>query len=219
VQGDGAAEGIVRAFDSLNDTEGIDLVILARGGGSLEELWAFNEEKVAHAIYASRAPVISGVGHDTDFTIADFVADLRAPTPSAAAELAVPHRTELEGRIHSYQRVLAAALWGNLDRNRQRIDELARVASMHLSNFLTINRERLRSQELKLDSLSPLATLGRGYALVQHSASGEVISSVAQVQRGDAIDIKVSDGQFKGRVTGSKKGLQAWMNNFPSKKR
>jgi exodeoxyribonuclease VII large subunit len=219
VQGDGAAEGIVQALEALNDTGGIDLVILARGGGSLEELWAFNEEKVARAIYASKAPVVSGVGHDTDYTIADFVADLRAPTPSAAAEQAVPHRSELEARIQSCQRAMVTSLSRMLDRYRQRIDELTRVASMHLGNLLTISREKLRGRELELASLSPLATLRRGYALVQHSATGEVISHIAQVERGDAIDIKVSDGQFKGRVTGAKKGLQAWMNGFHLKKR
>jgi exodeoxyribonuclease VII large subunit len=219
VQGDGASAGIVQAFDILNDAQGIDLVILTRGGGSLEELWAFNEEKVARAIYSSKAPVISGVGHDTDFTIADFVADQRAPTPSAAAELAVPHRTELEGRIQSYRRALVAALSGDLDRYRQRIDDLTRVTSMRLGDLLSISWERIRGQELKLSSLSPLGTLGRGYALVQHSATGEVISHIDHVHRGDTIDVKVSDGQFKSRVTGSKKGLQAWMNNFPSKKR
>jgi len=219
VQGDGAVEGIVGAIEAINSIEDIDLVILARGGGSLEELWAFNEEKVARAIYASRAPVISGVGHDTDFTIADFVADMRAPTPSAAAELAVPHRAELESRIQSHRKALAAALSGDLDRHRQRIDELTRATSIHLRNFMIISREKLRGRELKLASLSPLATLRRGYALVQHSATGTIISLITQVERGDAIDIKVSDGQFRSRVTGSKKGLQAWMNGFPLKKR
>lgn len=219
VQGDGATAGIVNAFENLNNTEGIDLVILARGGGSLEELWAFNEEQVARAIYASRAPVISGVGHDTDFTIADFVADRRAPTPSAAAELAVPHRAELEARLQSHSGALVAALSREFDRYRQRIDERTRSITMHLANFLTINREKLYGRELKLSSLSPLATLGRGYSLVQHSASGEVISRIDHVHRGDTIEVTVSDGQFKSRVTGSKKGLQAWMISFHSKRR
>ncbi len=219
VQGDGAVEGIVQALGALGNIEGIDLVILARGGGSLEELWAFNDEQVARAIYASRAPVISGVGHDTDYTIADFVADRRAPTPSAAAELAVPDRTELEGRLQSLGKALTATLSGDMGRYRQRIDELARVASMQIGNFIAISKEKFHSRELELASLSPLATLGRGYALVQHSATGEVISSVAQVERGDAIDVKVSDGQFRAKAAGSKKGLQAWMNSFPSKER
>ena len=217
VQGDGATAGIVHAFQTLNDTEGIDLVILARGGGSLEELWAFNEEEVARAIYASRAPVISGVGHDTDFTIADFVADKRAPTPSAAAELAVPHRDDLEARIQSYSGVLVTALSREFDRSRQRIDEYTRAITMFIGNFLTISQEKLRGRELTLSSLSPLATLGRGYALVQHSATGDVIFNIDQVHRGDAIEVTVSDGQFSSKVTGSKKGLQAWMNSFPSK--
>lgn len=219
VQGDAAVPGIVQAFDNLNRTEGIDLVILARGGGSLEELWVFNDEKVARAIYASRAPVVSGVGHDTDFTIADFVADKRAPTPSAAAELAVPQRAELEARIRSLSKTLEAALSRELGQYRQRIDDLTRVTSIYLRNFNNISREKLHGQELKLGSLSPLATLGRGYALVQHSATSEVIRHIDQVHRGDTIQVKVSDGQFSSRVTGFKKGLQAWMNGFPSKKR
>ena len=239
VQGDGAAEGIVAAIGALNRVENIDIVILARGGGSLEELWAFNEEKVARAIASSEAPVISGVGHDNDFTIADFVADLRAPTPSAAAELAVPHRSELKTRILTQQRALVAALGGEISqrgtelvhlanrlkylapdvaRYRQRIDELTKVVSIRVASLLTIYREQLRSQELELSALSPIATLGRGYAQVQHSATGEVVSRVAQVHRGDAIDVRVSDGQFRGRVTALKKGLQAWLKNFPSKK-
>jgi len=239
VQGDGAAEGIVQAFDALNASEGIDLIILARGGGSLEELWAFNEEKVARAIFASKAPVISGVGHDSDFTIADFVADLRAPTPSAAAELAVPHRSELEGRIQSQQRALVSALLveisqrrsrldymanrlkslsPDIDSYRQRIDELTRVAALHLRGLLNISKEKLLSQQMQLSILSPTATLSRGYAQVQHSATGEVVSRVAQVQRGDVVDVRVSDGEFRGRVSGIKKGLQAWLKNFLSNK-
>ena len=239
VQGDGASEGIVQAIEALNQMDGIDLVILARGGGSLEELWAFNEEMVARAISASKTPVISGVGHDTDFTIADFVADLRAPTPSAAAELAVPQRSELQSRIQTQQRALEAALKGEISRRgieldllasrlkslspdvaryRQRIDELTRVTSIQVANFLALGREKMRSLELELSALSPIATLGRGYAQVQHSATGELVSRVGQVHRGDAIDVRVSDGEFKGRVTGSKKGLQAWLKNFPSKK-
>jgi exodeoxyribonuclease VII large subunit len=239
VQGDSAPEGIVRAIEALNQMEGIDLVILARGGGSLEELWAFNEEIVARAIASSKAPMISGVGHDTDFTIADFVADLRAPTPSAAAELAVPHCSELEGRILTQQRALVSALRGEIsqrgielgfltnrlkslapdvDRYRQRIDELTKVVSIRIANFLALGREKMRSLELELSALSPIATLERGYAQVQHSATGELVSRVEHVHRGDAIDVRVSDGEFKGRVTGSKKGLQAWLKNSPSKK-
>ena len=219
VQGEGAEDGIVQALQALDDMEGIDAVIVARGGGSLEDLWAFNEEKVARAIFASKAPVISGVGHDTDFTIADFVADVRAPTPSAAAELAVPDRAELEAHVRSLGDTLLRSMTRGMESSRQRVDEAGRAASMHLKNVLALSRERLRGRELELASLSPMATLTRGYALVQHSVTGSVISRLDQVERGDAIDVKVSDGQFKGRVTGSKKGLQGWMNSYPSKKR
>jgi exodeoxyribonuclease VII large subunit len=221
VQGDGAPEGIVRAFRALGDTENVDIVIVARGGGSIEELWAFNEEKVARAIYASRAPVISGVGHETDFTIADYVADLRAPTPSAAAELAVPDRWELRSRIESYQQNLVSAissqlsLWrSELERGtdqlealspdlkgaRQQVDELSRGALTHLKGLVVAHRQRLESLSAQLHSLSPTGTLARGYAVVKHSASGEIVSRVGQVRRGDNIDVRVTDGEFKGEV-------------------
>jgi exodeoxyribonuclease VII large subunit len=218
VQGDGAVAGIVRAFDSLNAVEDIDVVILARGGGSMEDLQAFNQEPVARAVCGSRAPVISGVGHETDFTIADFVADLRAPTPSAAAELAVPSRDELDAQLISFSRGLSAVLSGTIDRCRQQADDTVSLAGTHLDNIVGRYKERLLVQELALDSLNPLATLGRGYALVQHAGNGEVVSSITQVERGDSLDIKVSDGQFGGRVSGSKKGLQACMKGFPSNK-
>ncbi|MEA1958757.1 MAG: exodeoxyribonuclease VII large subunit, partial [Chloroflexota bacterium] len=218
VQGEAAPQGIVNALNALNDMDGIDVIIVARGGGSMEDLWAFNDERAARAIYASEAPVISGVGHDTDFTIADYVADRRAPTPSAAAELAVPYRVELEARLQSHIAAMAIAIAGKIDQSRQWADELSGAIAMHVKNAAAIDREKLRGQELKLDSLSPLATLERGYALVQHSKSGEGVSHISQVERGDTIEIKVSDGQFNGRVTGAKKGLQAWMKNFPSNK-
>ena len=208
VQGDGAVPGIVRAFDALNRTEGIDVVILARGGGSLEDLWAFNEEAVARAIYASKAPVISGVGHETDFTIADYVADVRAPTPSAAAELAVPHRQEIETIIKSNAKSLVMAVSSRLERCQQQIDELSVAAVTCLEDLLAISKEKLNALGLQLDTLNPLATLKRGYALVQHSKDGKVICSIDQIDRGDLIQVRVSDGQFNSRVTGAKKGLQ-----------
>lgn len=219
VQGESAVPGIINALDALNSRGDIDVIILARGGGSLEDLWAFNDEKVARAIYSSKAPVISGVGHDTDFTICDFVADKRAPTPSAAAELAVPQRGEIEALLQSCISSMSASLSGGIGRGRQHADELYSTMSNQVRNTMSVNSEKLRGQQLKLGSLSPLATLERGYALVQSHASGEVISSISQVERGDMIEVKVGDGQFNGRVTGSKKGLQAWMKDFPSSRR
>ena len=209
VQGESAVTGIINALNALNDRGDIDAIIIARGGGSIEDLWAFNDEKVARAIYSSVAPVISGVGHDTDFTIADFVADKRAPTPSAAAELAVPHRDEIETRLQNYIATMAASLSNSIELHRQHADDLSATISTQVKNVVSVNSERLRGQELKLDSLSPLATLERGYALVQNQANGEVISNISQVERGDMIKVQVSDGQFNSRVTGSKKGLQS----------
>ena len=209
VQGESAVTGIINALNALNDRGDIDAIIIARGGGSIEDLWAFNDEKVARAIYSSVAPVISGVGHDTDFTIADFVADKRAPTPSAAAELAVPHRDEIETRLQNYIATMAASLSNSIELHRQHADDLSATISTQVKNVVSVNSEKLRGQELKLDSLSPLATLERGYALVQNQANGEVISNISQVERGDMIKVQVSDGQFNSRVTGSKKGLQS----------
>jgi exodeoxyribonuclease VII large subunit len=206
VQGDGAVPGIVRAFDTLNRAGDIDAVILARGGGSLEDLWAFNEEAVARAIYASKVPVISGVGHETDFTIADYVADVRAPTPSAAAELAVPHQQEIETTIASNVRAMTMAISSLMERFQQRVDELGGAVATCLENLLATNGERLRAIGLQLDTLNPLATLRRGYALVQRSEDAEVIRSIEQVDQGDLIQVRVSDGQFNGRVSGAKKG-------------
>jgi exodeoxyribonuclease VII large subunit len=216
VQGESAVPGIINALNALNDRGDIDLIIIARGGGSIEDLWAFNDENVARAIYSSKSPVISGVGHDTDFTIADFVADKRAPTPSAAAELAVPNRDEIEAHLQSYIATMTASLSNSIERERQHADELYATASNQAHNGISVNIERLRGQELKLDSLSPMATLERGYALVQSHANDEVISNISQVERGDMITVQVSDGQFNSRITGSKKGLQAWMKDFPS---
>lgn len=219
VQGESAVPGIINALNALNDRGDIDVIIVARGGGSLEDLWAFNDEKIARAIYSSRAPVISGVGHDTDFTIADFVADKRAPTPSAAAELAVPRRGEIEALLQSCIASMSASLSSDIERGRQHADEMYTAMSNQIDNTISIKSERLRGQELKLGSLSPLATLERGYALVQSRDGGDVISSISQVERGDMIEIKVGDGQFNSRVTGAKKGLQAWMKDFPSSRR
>ena len=221
VQGDSAAPGIVRAIGELNDIEQIDLIILARGGGSLEDLWAFNEEAVAKAIYASRIPIITGVGHETDYTIADYVADMRAPTPSAAAEIAVPDRSELKDRIQSYSDSIISAIEGclnqkrerlryafdrmkppDLSRSRQRIDDIFRVTSKHMAGSVILMRSQLNAYTSQLNSLNPIGTLKRGYAIVQKSSSGKIVSRTADVRSGEGLVLQVSDGQIKGKVTG-----------------
>jgi len=220
VQGDEAPSQIVAAIEALNEHTDAEAIIVARGGGSLEELMPFNDERVARAIYSSRLPVISGVGHETDFTIADFVADVRAPTPSAAAEMAVPDQGELRSTLALRRNRLAALVRRQIteQRNalttqeralsrvspqakianyRQRIDELTRSASASLAHHLTLQRERLRGHLLRLQSLSPLATLERGYSITRQLKTGEIVRSVAQVAAGDRIETQVSDGKFE----------------------
>jgi exodeoxyribonuclease VII large subunit len=223
VQGDEAPLQIVAAIEVLNEHTDAEAIIVARGGGSLEELWAFNDERVARAIYSSRLPVVAGVGHETDFTIADFVADVRAPTPSAAAEIAVPDQGELRGTLGFRRNRLVAlvgrqiAEWRNVLESqervlgrlspqakivtyRQRIDELTRAASGSMAHHLALQRERLHGHLLRLQSLSPFATLERGYSITRQLRTGEIVKSVAQVAAGDRIETQVSDGRFEGTV-------------------
>ena len=224
VQGDEAPSQIVGAIQALNAHTDVDLIIVARGGGSLEELWAFNDEQVARAIVASPVPVVSGVGHETDFTIADFAADVRAPTPSAAAEMVVPDQVELRARLESYRRRLAQGMTaritrqrqalaqqmrtlhrlspqGRIDQARQRVDDLLQMGQRALWHRLALERERLRSRRLQLESLSPLSILERGYSIVRREDSGEVVRRVEQVQTGDSLLVRVSDGEFGSIVS------------------
>lgn len=223
VQGEEAPPQIVAAIKALNQRGDVDAIIVARGGGSLEDLWAFNDEQVARAIYNSQVPVVTGVGHETDFTIADFVADVRAPTPSAAAELVVPDRQELHGTVESWRERLVQLMRGRteekrralqyreqvlrrfspqaqIDSYRQRIDDLTHSALAGLKHCLALARERVRTLDSRLQTLSPLATLERGYAIAKHLGTGKVVRSVAQVMAGDRLEVRVSDGQFESTV-------------------
>jgi exodeoxyribonuclease VII large subunit len=223
VQGDEAPPQIVAAIEALNQYADVDVIIVARGGGSLEDLWAFNDERVVRAIYVSQAPVVTGVGHETDFTIADFVADVRAPTPSAAAELAVPDQQELRGAVESWRGRLAQLMKGQIEEERrvlqyreqvlhrfspqahidsyhQQIDDMMRSTLAGLKHSLALARERMRTLDSQLQTLSPLATLERGYAITKHLGTGRVVRSVAQVVAGDRLEVRVSDGQFESTV-------------------
>src|SRR5579859_2584206 len=220
VQGESAAGQIAAAIDLLNAHGEADVLIVARGGGSVEELWAFNEEEVARAIFRSRVPVITGVGHETDFTIADFVADYRASTPTAAAAAAAPDAAEwrrsvvdaqerlaelmenklemLRGALSGHRRDLVrASPLGHLTRARQQVDEATRTLSERLDHALGMRRERLRGASLHLNSLSPLLTIARGYAVVRREADGQTVLSVRQVEAGDELDIQVRDGHIR----------------------
>ena len=224
VQGEMAPLQIVRALKWLDDRDDIDTIIVARGGGSIEDLWAFNDERVARAIYDARHPVISGVGHETDFTITDFVADLRAPTPSAAAELAVIDLSDVRPVIRDYERTLRAefdaALAGRremvragmqllnllsprrtIDADRQQVDMLADRMTRALHRVLERSQSRLDITVAGLTVVNPLATLARGFAIVRDDG-GNVIRAVTQANPGEGITIQVSDGTFGARVNG-----------------
>ncbi len=220
VQGAEAVAGIVAAIRRLNE-EGVDVIIVARGGGSWEELWPFNEEMVARAIFASHVPVIAGVGHEPDVTIADLVADKRAPTPSAAAELAVPDATQMTRMIHAHMQTLDTALGRLLEGRRRELHRalarleahaptvaqwgqqltrlwhrLAELSQLHAQRL----RQRLNGLQAQLGALNPRAVLGRGYAIVRKRGE-EVVTSVAHVAPGDSLDIFVADGHFPAEVS------------------
>ena len=222
VQGEDAAPALAESLQAAGSEPGVDVVIVARGGGSLEDLWAFNEEAVARAIFACPVPVVSAVGHETDYTIADLVADLRAPTPSAAAELVVPDKTELMAfavaaaqsmdasitrRLSNgadsttqLERRLHTAL-PDLDALRLRIDDRLKSARRTLAHLLTLNAERVQGLRLRLDSLSPHDTLRRGYAIVQRKDDGSVVSTSSEVTTGDDIEVTLTDGEIEAKVT------------------
>ena len=221
VQGEGAAEKIVDAINLMNEKKLADVIIVARGGGSLEDLWPFNEEIVARAIYNSELPVISAVGHETDFTIADFVADLRAPTPSAAAELAVPNILDLKMKLEGYNNRYKLALKKKVEFMKlryekcmnsrvfkeplQKINEKYILLDMKvksiqnsISNIYNSKKTNMIKHIAKLDALSPLKTLTRGYSIVQ--TNGKIVKSINQIKKDDEIDIKLIDGNAKAKV-------------------
>jgi exodeoxyribonuclease VII large subunit len=221
VQGPGSAREIVDALDDFNTYRDIDIIILARGGGSLEDLWTFNEEPVARAIHRSRIPVVSAVGHEIDITVADFVADLRAPTPSAAAEMVVPDRSAILDIIGNYWYTVRdktlKMLQYRKDRIRhllesyafnkpidlvrqysQRVDEIERSLFMTMSHKTALLSERTQSLSHRLRSLDPEMVVHRGYAIVYKN--GEVVSSSRALQRADEVGIKFSDGQVEATV-------------------
>jgi exodeoxyribonuclease VII large subunit len=218
VQGAEAPPQIVRALRWLDGRMDIDTIIVARGGGSMEDLWAFNDEQVVRAIYAAVHPVICGVGHEVDFTLADFVADLRAPTPSAAAELATPDLAELRPYVAGLQLQLQEAMVDDLrarrrqiemiqrtlghlgprnriDNNRQRLDQLTLRLDTAVQRQLERKRNRFVLAQAGLQAVSPLATLARGYAIVRQ-VDGRIVRSVQDVAAADRLVIQVADGEF-----------------------
>lgn len=222
VQGDEAPPALVSAIERLNKEQMVDVIILARGGGSLEDLWAFNDERVVRAVADSSIPVVTGIGHEVDFTLADFAADLRAPTPTAAAELCTPDKDELRDGLealtsrlgYALQAVTADARADLMDlshrldnvspqwlvrNDRQRLDELINRVELAFQNLLKFRRSQVSGTQGKLNSLNPFAVLQRGYAIVSDSA-GRVVSSVEQVTKNQLLEVKVSDGTIQSQV-------------------
>ena len=221
VQGTGAAPQLIQAVNMFNDYDCADVIIIGRGGGSIEDLWAFNDENLAYAIYASNIPVISAVGHETDFTICDFVADLRAPTPSAAAELAVPDREEmlafynsqrqyltsmLDKQISDYKKTLANQKAVILKNSPERavalintkLDSLSKRLINSSERMITIKSESVKKLGAKLESLNPVSVLQRGYSIAEKN--GIVINSVKEIKTDDIIDLTLKDGTVKTKV-------------------
>ena len=221
VQGEGAAPKIARAIEIMNEKKLCDVLIIGRGGGSLEDLWPFNEEVVARAIYDSEIPIISAVGHETDYSISDFVADLRAPTPSAAAELACADVRELIESIKLYQNRLRMSLKRSVDVMRlryekcmnsrafkdpkQRINDNYMAVEMYMKTMENEVMKKLKDSKLeaaklitKLDTLSPLKTLTRGYSIVE--TDGKVITKAKDLKKDMQIDLRFQDGNAKAKI-------------------
>lgn len=215
VQGDSAAAQLVQAVNTFNEYDCVDVIIIGRGGGSIEDLWAFNDENLAYAIYACNIPVISAVGHETDFTICDFVSDLRAPTPSAAAELAVPDREELLSYYASQQQYIFSMLdtkisqankvlsdfYASIQRNspeknllsiEQNLVYFSKIISNSANNKFTSSEEQVKKLGAKIEALSPIAVLQRGYVVAEKD--NKTINSVKELKNGDKIKLTLKDG-------------------------
>jgi len=224
VQGEEAPEQIILGLHRLNRRIRPDVILVVRGGGSAEDLWAFNDERVVRAIVASSAPVVTGIGHETDFTLADFAADVRAPTPSAAAELATPSQEALAQQLELLRAQLAAGLARGLRRGRaelralqtslrltapqlrlanarQQLDDRLRRAQACLTHDLALRRSAVLGRLQTLGAVGPTAVLARGYAIVRRASDGSLVRRVSQVAVGDQLDLRVGDGVIPARVT------------------
>lgn len=222
VQGENSAASIVSAINYFNATKSADVLIVGRGGGSIEDLWSFNEESVARAVYDCEIPIVSAVGHEIDFTICDFAADLRAPTPSAAAELVVPSQEELAEKFNNVYKLIYKQARQIIENRRMRVercadrpifknpkskiddrriylDNLEHMFEAAAQSVLKEKKRLLSENAAKLDAMSPLGTLARGYSVAK-SENGAVIRSTGQVKRDDLISITVADGGFNARV-------------------
>jgi len=229
VQGESAKDEIANAIREFNKLKNIDVMIVTRGGGSLEDLWPFNEEVVARAIYDSEIPVISAVGHEIDYTISDFVADFRAPTPSAAAELVIPRKEDLVNLINTAITRLGNALGSKINilaeklttlresyilrqplnlitQYEQEIDDLRKDMAIRIDHLVKIKGENFNLLTGKLETLSPLAILNRGYSITTRLPEGLILKDAGLLKKGDEIETKLGNGKFKSRVEETSNG-------------
>lgn len=227
VQGEGSAEEIVGSIKKLGEMD-VDTIIVGRGGGSIEDLWSFNEEIVARAIFKAKTPIVSAVGHETDFLISDFVSDARAKTPTAAAELVVPEKKELLIKLREYKRRSDVALKNrvsslrekieNIKKSRsfteplrmledriQELDEIHSKITKNWKQYLKEKKQKLETQEERLKALGPNETMGRGYSIIMDD-EGDLITSVEDVNEGESIDIRMIDGELKAKI----KEVERW---------
>lgn len=224
VQGSGAAEQLVRAVNTFNEYDCADVIIIGRGGGSIEDLWAFNDENLAYAIYACNIPVISAVGHETDFTICDFVADLRAPTPSAAAELAVPDKEELMNYYKSQQQYISTMMDGKLSKLNltladyknilnnntpekrcneieKKFNDFENILKNSVNLIFTEEEKKVKNTGAKLEALNPVSVLQRGYSFAEKD--DKVINSVIELSPDDVLKLTFKDGTINTKVLGN----------------
>ncbi len=200
VQGEGAKEEIARAIDEFNKLGNVDVIIIGRGGGSLEDLWAFNEEVVARAIHNSKLPIISAVGHEIDWTISDFVADLRAPTPSVAAERVIAKKSELVDKLDNIEKRLKDYPLDIIKQYEQRLDDVEQGLSLRFKHYIELKEENFKSISEKIGILSPLGILGRGYSINFKLPEKKVLKDTKILKKGDMVETRLSKGSFKSRV-------------------
>ncbi|MFC1666895.1 exodeoxyribonuclease VII large subunit [Candidatus Omnitrophota bacterium] len=200
VQGEGAKEDIASAIEDLNKFDDIDVIIVGRGGGSIEDLWAFNEEVVARAIYNSKTPIISAVGHEIDWTISDFVADLRAPTPSVAAELVIAEKDGLIETLDNIEKTLKSFPLNIIKEHEQRLDEIEEGLILRFRHYIELKIENFKLVSEKLEMLSPLGVLDRGYSISLRLPEKKLIKNAKSLGKGDLVETRISKGSFKSRV-------------------
>jgi len=200
VQGEGAKEEIACAIQGFNKLSNVDVIIVGRGGGSLEDLWAFNEEIVARAIFNSRIPIISAVGHEIDWTISDFVADVRAPTPSVAAELVIARKSELIDTLDEMERKIINFPIDIVNEYEQRMDEMEDALALRFRHYIELKEEGFKLFSEKINILSPLGILDRGYSITFKLPDKTIIKSEKTIKKGDLVETRISKGSFARRV-------------------